>query len=233
MSRSPHPTADRPPNGGPQRGRVRQWTRVSATRTRRGISPDGIARRRMLVMLGKLLLPVLALALLTMIAIWPELDRATDQARVAFRRIAGMVDGASMRDARYHGVDERGRPYTLTADSARQTEQNRIALIEPKGDLTMENEGWLMMQSHEGVFLQHSNQLDLSRDVILYRADGMTLRTESMAIDIKAGAAASAEAVHVEGPLGTLDARGFVLFDKGTVIQFTGPARMVVNGAER
>jgi len=241
MSLAPRHTADNP-----QRGRVRQWTGTSPARAQQGMSRHSIARRRMLVVLGKFLLPVVALGLLTLMAIWPELDRATEQARMAFRRMSGAVDGASMIDARYRGVDERGRPYTLTAERARQSTdqkngQNRIALVEPKGDLTLssasgaegENEGWLMVQSHEGVFMQHSNELDLSRDVLLYRADGMAMRTQSMAVDLKAGAAAGAEFVHVEGPLGTLDAQGFVLFDKGNVIQFTGPVRAVVNGAER
>lgn len=166
-------------------------------------------------------------------AVWPELDRATRQAQIAFRRIAGMVDGASMNNARYRGTDERGRPYTMTADTARQAGQGRIDLVEPKGDMTTENGGWLLVESRQGVFLQHSNQLDLSRDVMLYRADGMVLRTQTMAVDMKAGAASGNDAVHVEGPLGTLDAQGFVLFDKGAVIQFTGPARMVMNGTER
>ena len=32
-----------------------------------------------------------------------------------------------------------------------------------------------MVQSKHGVFLQHSNQLDLSQDVVLYRDDGTTM----------------------------------------------------------
>jgi len=89
------------------------------------------------------------------------------------------------------------------------------------------------VEARNGVFMQKANQVDLSKDVLLYRNDGMTLRTDSIAVDLKAGAAAGQEPVHVEGPLGQLDAQGFVLMDKGAVIQFTGPARMVVNGAER
>jgi lipopolysaccharide export system protein LptC len=212
---------------------ARSFASGAADRTRRSITLGAIARRRFFVNATKFLLPLLALALLTLMAIWPELDRQTRQAQVAFRRIAAAVEGASMVNARYRGADERGRPYTMTADVARQVSQGRFNLVEQKGDTTLENGTWLMVQSHEGVFLQQSNQLDLSRDVILYRDDGMTLRTPAMAVDLKAGAAASAEPVHIEGPLGTLDAQGFVMFDKGSVIQFTGPARMVMNGTER
>lgn len=217
----------------PTQPATRSWTQGSASRARQTVSLGAIARRRFFVTVTKFLLPVVALGLLTLMAIWPELDRATRQAQVAFRRIAGMVDGASMNNARYRGTDERGRPFTMTADIARQAGQGRIDLVEPKGDMTMENGGWLMVESRQGVFLQSSNQMDLSREVMLYRADGMIMRTDAMAVDMKAGAASSSNPVHVEGPLGTLDAQGFVLFDKGAVIQFTGPARMVMNGTER
>ena len=33
-----------------------------------------------------------------------------------------------------------------------------------------------------------------------------------------------------EGPFGTLEAQGFAVVDQGAVIQFTGPARLVMNG---
>ena len=226
MSLSPSPNPIEP-----VRRIGRSWAGGTGVRARAAVSLSAIARRRFLVTITKFILPVLALGLLALIAIWPELDRATRQAQVAFRRMAGAVDGASMINARYRGTDERGRPYTLTADTARQAGEGRVDLVQPKGDMATENGGWLMVQSRQGVFLQRSNQLDLSRDVMLYRADGMTLRTDAVAVDMKAGAAASATPVQMEGPLGTLDAQGFVLLDKGAVIQFTGPARMVINGA--
>ena len=51
------------------------------------------------------------------------------------------------------------------------------------------------------------------------------------AIDLHAGAAAGRRRTHAEGPFGTLDAQGFALLDKGDVIQFTGPAKLVLNEA--
>ncbi len=212
---------------------ARSFAAGTSERARQTVSRGAILRRRVMVVTTKLVLPLIALALLTLIAIWPELDRATRQAQVAFRRVAGVVDGAAMNNARYRGTDERGRPYTMTADVARQTSQNRIDLVEPKGDLSTESGGWLLVEAREGVFLQRDNQLDLARDVFLYRDDGMTMRTQAMAIDMKSGAAASNVAVHIEGPMGVLDAPGFVLMEKGAVIQFPGPARMVMNGTQR
>jgi len=194
-------------------------------------SSSGIARRRLIITLTKWLLPIIALILLASIAVWPEIQRATDTARIAIRRMGGEIDGARLTDARYHGVDEQGRPYTLTADTAEQAGTDRINLTKPKGDITLGNGTWLMVQAKDGVFLQHSNQLDLSRDVTLYRDDGTTLITANASIDLKNGAAAGAAPTHAEGPFGTLDAQGFSVTDKGAIVQFTGPVRLVLNGS--
>jgi lipopolysaccharide export system protein LptC len=193
-----------------------------------------IARRRAAVSLTKYALPVAALALLGSIAAWPELVRVRDQARIGFRRVASVDPGSGrLRDAHYRGVDERGRPYTITADWAAQAGPVRVNLGEPKGDIVPENGGWLMVQSHDGVYMQHSGLLDLSHEVVLYRDNGTVMRTESATLDVKTGAAASDDQTHAEGPFGVLDAQGFTLTDKGAAIQFRGPARLVLNGAEK
>ncbi len=203
---------------------------AAAARMRRLPSSRHLARRHVLITLPKLLLPALALALLASIALWPEFDRAKDQARLALRRVGGEIEGAQLVDARYHGTDERGRPYTLTAATAQRAGPERVNLTTPKGDITLQDGTWLMLQAKQGVFIQHKNQLDLSHDVTLYRDDGTTLVTESASIDMKNGAAAGADSVHAEGPFGTLDAQGFTLVDKGATIQFSGPAHLVLNG---
>ena len=187
-----------------------------------------------MVTMTKFALPVLALALLSLIALWPEITRVKEQGRVAFRRVFAVdAETARLKEPRYRGVDERGRPYTLTADWANQAGPLRIDLTEPKGDLITESGTWLMVQAREGVYIQRMGQLDLSKDVVLYREDGSILRTESAAVDVKQGAAAGAEQTHAEGPFGVLDAQGFTTTDKGAVIQFQGPARLIINGGAK
>lgn len=200
------------------------------TRVRVAVNPR-LARRRWSVGIAKRLLPLAALALLASIALWPEFVRQTNDARIAYRRGLGMPESGTMTEAAYHGVDERGRPYTMTAQTAHQVSPERINLTDPKGDITLESGNWVMVRSKQGVFLQHLNDLDLSHDVVLYRDDGTTLSTDAATVDLKAGAAAGAAMVHAEGPFGTLDAQGFALTDKGTAIQFFGPGRLVMNAA--
>lgn len=210
-------------------------TLLSATtsRVRRPPTPAGIARRRIFVTVSKLLLPVAGLALLTSIAFWPEIEHAKDQAQMAFRRIGGSIDGGQIIRARYHGIDERNRPYTITADTAVQVSDERVNLTTPKGDATLQNGTWMMLEAKRGVFIQHQNILDLEGDVFLYRDDGTTMRSQTATIDLRNGAATSADTVHAEGPFGTLDATGFAVTDKGAVTQFPGPARLILNAHEQ
>jgi lipopolysaccharide export system protein LptC len=108
-----------------------------------------------------------------------------------------------------------------------------VNLVEPKGDMTSENGSWTYVESRKGVYIQHSALLDLSDHVVIFRDSGITLRTQSASMDLKAGAAAGDEPTHAEGPFGTLDAQGFALVDKGAVIQFQGKSRLVLNGGHQ
>lgn len=203
---------------------------VGQTRLRQTVSTVRIARRRAFVVWSKRLLPVLALALLSSIALWPEFERQTDEARVAIRRVTEDVEGnGRVVNARYQSADQKGRPYTVTAAVAVQDGPRRVNLTAPKGDVTLQNGSWIMVHSKHGVYLQHTGQLDLSGDATLYRDDGTTLRSASVSVDLKSGAAASSDTVSAEGPFGTLDATGFTLVDKGAIVEFAGPARLILN----
>lgn len=230
------PLAQRHGPAGGEAGRLVRPDRLAAAgaaRVRRAPTASRIARRRILVNLTKWLLPVAALLLLASIALWPEIARVRDQGRIAFRRAFSVEpDSGRMRQARYRGLDERGRPFAVTADSAMQAGPVRIDLTEPKGDLVTENGSWVMVEAREGVYIQRAGQLDLSHDVVLYRDDGTVMRTQSAAVDVRQGAATSDEMTHAEGPFGVLDAQGFTLMDKGAAIQFHGPAKLVLNGHE-
>jgi lipopolysaccharide export system protein LptC len=182
--------------------------------------------------LAKRLLPVVALALLSMVALWPEFGQ-DERGRFSFRTGGVEPESGQLTDVRYNGVDDRDRPYTMTASAAHQVSPERIDLVEPKGDISLETGNWLMVQSRRGVYTQHSGMLDLSGEVVLYRDDGLTMATDAATLDLKAGAATSAARVHAEGPFGSLDAQGFAITDRGAVVQFSGPGRLVLNEQKR
>ena len=96
-------------------------------------TPGRIARRRFVITLTKWVLPLAAMALLALIALWPEIDAAATKARLAMNHVSGEVEGGKLIDARYNGVDEKGRPYTVTAATAWQIDAERVGLTLPEG----------------------------------------------------------------------------------------------------
>ena len=202
----------------------------AAPSRKRSVSHRAIARRAVRIGWAKRLLPILALVLLTCIVMWPEFRRITDAGQAALRRMTGAdPQGGELIDARYRGIDEHGRPYSITATSGRQISAEQVELAAPKADTTLESGAWVMLQAEHGVYVQHQGVLDLAGHVTLYRDDGTFLHTDSATVDFHTGFAAGSHVVSVEGPFGTLDATGFAVADKGATIQFTGPARLVLN----
>ena len=170
----------------------------------------------------------MAVLLLATLVSWPQITHRLDASRLAKAALRNVQQGRLV-NLRYHGIDERNRPYTVTAEEAQQVGAERINLVSPKADVLGENGDWTLVVSETGVYLQRANQLDLSGHVVIYRDNGVTLQTPSAAVDLKAGAAAGSQHTHAEGPFGTLDSQGFALVDKGAVVQFDGKSRLVLN----
>lgn len=192
-----------------------------------------LARRARTVRIAKWALPAAALCLLGSIAIWPEVQRVVDRSRASLKRMA-LVEalGGEMKAPRYRGFDTQNQPYMISAAGARQDGQDRYRLREPRGDITLRGGTWIEVRARVGIYAQKSDQLDLSENVTLYRGDGTLLTTEAAALDMRRGAASGAAYTHAEGPFGTLDAEGFTLLDRGGIVQFHGPARLVLNEAK-
>ena len=124
-------------------------------------------------------------------------------------------------------------PELSGADVARQLDADRVELTRPQGDMVLENGTWMNLKADKGIFVQKSNNLDLTGNVTLYRDDGTTLTTPNANIDIKTGIAAGSDPVHIEGPFGRIDAQGFTAADKGATLNFSGPAHAILNGGQK
>lgn len=207
---------------------------LSPSRGRWAPSAGQIARRRLAVRLAKWLFPMLGVGLLLGIAIWPELDRLEDRARVSFRRvIQAQPDAVRLVEPRYQGLDEQNRPFTVTADVAAQTESADIVdLTLPRADILLTDGSWVLLESREGRFDKARNRLDLSGDVTLWQDGGNLLVTAAAEVLLHEGAASGDQPVAAQGPFGTLVSEGFRLTERGQVVVFTGRARAVLEGGQ-
>ncbi len=199
-------------------------------RLRRPPSEREQARRHVLLLWTKWLLPIGALLLLGLIAAWPEINRSMNAGRAAYRQVAAIsLDTGRMLGARYHGLDAHGRPYMITADEARQAAPDRIELVRPVADSLTQSGTWLLIRAPRGVYMPHEQILDLFDHVSLYRDDGTLMSGRTAVMDVRRGIVLSDDWVHAEGPFGVLDAQGELMSQHEGVAQFRGPARMILN----
>ena len=187
----------------------------------------------------KLLLPALAVALLLLVALWPQLDTTNDRLGLDLSELSiEQPDNLSMLNARFSGFDGKNQPFVITADVANQAPENEnlVTLELPKADITLDDGTWLALMAREGLYDRDVETLDLIGQVGFYHDAGFELHTESARIDLAAGMASGGDPVAGHGFFGEIEAAGFQMFERGERILFTGPSRLLVYpgaGAER
>lgn len=203
---------------------------VAPSIKRRLPNPATLARRRALLRWAKWLLPATALLLLAAIAVWPEMEHLISASQTTMRTLSKVkIESGNLIGATYRGVDEHNRPFTITADTVHQAADNRLDLSNPVADILTQGGEWLMVRSEKGVYMQHTQILDLTGEVTLYRDDGLMMHTPVADVDVKTSIIASDSWVRAEGPFGVLDAKGFLLSQHDGITQFRGPGRLILN----
>ena len=197
-----------------------------------GPNPLGSGRRySRFVYRTKLTLPAVAGALLLLVAAWPRLQGAF----VSVRFPVPHIDLSDARDlhmanARFTGVDRQDRPFTITADTARQKpDLNGLVTLErPKGDLTTVAGNWLELSANSGLYQPQQQLLDLYGEVALFQDKGNEFHTASAHVNMEAGTAEGDQPVTGQGPFGDVAADGFRILDRGDTIIFKGHATLAI-----
>jgi len=212
----------------PDRRRV-----LTPSRQRRVPSARQIARRQRLMQLLKLAMPLLAAGLLGTLLFWQEIEGG--DSRLSFRRGPVLVPEALQLVApRFQGLDDVGRPYTVTARIARQPGQEELMLLDrPQADILLNDGAWMYVESENGRYTRPTQLLDLEGDVRIYHDSGLFFRTEAAAVQIDAGSARGDRATEAQGSFGTIVSEGFEMTERGAVMVFTGRARAVLEGRQR
>jgi lipopolysaccharide export system protein LptC len=187
------------------------------------------------VALLKRVLPVIGVALLLLIAIWPRLAPLWDRMRVAFPAIdLREAKELQMVNPRYAGVDRTGRPFVVTAASGRQVpdRQDLMSLRGPRADVKTQGGAGVVITAATGVYQSQSLLLDLFGEVTLVHQNGTRFLTNSARVDAAASTAKGNDPVEGHGPSGDIKAQGFEILDKGDTILFTGRSDLLLKPAK-
>jgi len=179
----------------------------------------------------KTTLPFLAICLVGLLVFWQDL---VPNPRLLGPDISNlspeMAKNLAMVRPRYEGIDENGRPYSVTAEQATQADgsQDVILLQSLAADMTMEDGAWLALTARNGRYNRKSEWLYLDGEVNLFHDQGFEMRAPNADIDLRRGVASGKAGVEGQGPQGQLEAEGFQFLDQGKVIIFTGKSHLLV-----
>lgn len=180
----------------------------------------------------KVALPLLALVLVGLVLMLPQLDSTQTklQGSVKAQIKAQDLENLYMVKARYQGSDDKSRFYTLTAESARQVSatSDLVALEGPTAKITLKDKSKISMRANAGAFYKDKKLLVLFGDVEITHSNGYTVKTEEMEINMAKGTARGTKPIRAFGPLGTLSAAGFRILGNGKRVLFTGKARLII-----
>lgn len=197
-----------------------------------GLEPNDERSRYSAFVLGmKILLPALAVILLISVFVSSTTFNSRPDIPVTFREVSRLNDDLRMVSPRITGVDRRGRPYVVTADTATQEvdNPNQIFLENIEADLMLDEGGnWLSVTSRFGTLETEAETLNLREDISVFSANGYEFHAQSADMDFRAGSLISDQPVYGQGPVGTLNANGVETSNNGDRIIFTGGVRVVV-----
>lgn len=202
---------------------------------RRGPRPKRAAYSRF-VFAMKLLLPTVALGLVVLVVLWPQIHIDSSQFTIGFSRfkLSG-GESPNMVNARFVGTDRRNQPFTVTADLAKSTSlgSSNVELEQPKADLGMNDGSAMMLTANSGIYDQTDKMLKLQGAVNLFHDSGYEFRTAAADVDFVTGTASGNKPVDGQGPFGELHAEGFQITGDGKRLLFTGKARLTISPAAR
>ena len=200
-----------------------------------GWRPRDTDRHSRRVALLRRLLPIIGVALLVLVAIWPRLVPLLESVQFGFP-VIDLREAHELRmlNPRYAGVDRENRPYVVTSAIGRQA-SNRddlMSLERPRAEMTMHNGALVVVTAATAMYQSQAQLLDLFGDVNLVRDDGTRFVTNTAHVDVAADSAVGNDPVTGHGPSGDITAQGFRVVDRGNTIVFTGKSNLLLKGTK-
>lgn len=179
---------------------------------------------------GRLILPTVALALLAVVFTWSNKENniVTPQDP---KKIENVMGKNELINPRFESTDDKNQPFTLTAARAVQDEKDAKLLIleKPKADLAMNSGNWVAFESTEGAYQQKEGKILLRGGVRFFHDGGYQMDTQELHINVNDETAMTDKDVFLQGPEGTLSAKGLEGHNKDNTLVFKGPVKVVVD----
>ncbi|WP_428408574.1 LPS export ABC transporter periplasmic protein LptC [Hyphococcus sp.] len=167
---------------------------------------DKAAARSRLVRRLRIALPILALVLVAAFLFNTRSNDVDDAFLDDFKDIDASAEELSMASPRFAGIDNKGKPFEITAEAARQnTNVKDVVSLERPHAVQGVNNGSTVVSADKGVYRSDVNILELEDQVTLQHEVGSEVyifRAPSATVSIKDEIVTSDTGVGGEGPDG-------------------------------
>lgn len=170
---------------------------------KRGWAAPGGAHDRLIAIL-KLALPALIGVVLAFLAFSPLEEKQEVSFVLDKDKAERSQERMRVQSAQYRGVDNRGRPFVLTARAALQQSATRqvVDIAGMSARMDLEN-GPALLQANRARYDMAREQVDVMGPVLLTAADGYRIQTRDVAVDLRQRRLASRGSVEGRMPLGS------------------------------
>lgn len=178
----------------------------------------------------KVLLTALAAVLIGLLALWPQLRSSTDRLRIAFADFDVTSDDLSMMNARYVGTDGNNRPFSVTADAARQRVpgKGKLQLESPQADIHLQDGSWAMVTADKGEYNPDDRVLNVAGEVRLFHDSGYEFLSKEANIDLERNIVSGSHHITGQGPFGEMEGEGFRFSKDGKMMVLIGKSRLKI-----
>lgn len=159
----------------------------------------------------KVALPLLALALLSLIFLVPRESRFESGLVYTTADLLALGEGLAVTRPRITGATAAGEPFVVEADQAVPDgpDPSRVTLERVRAELVQKDGREVRLAAAEGTLAPKAQALSLEGEVRLTTSDGYAVRTERVEADLRAGTVKAPGPVEAEGPAGSIAAGSF------------------------
>jgi lipopolysaccharide export system protein LptC len=134
--------------------------------------------------------------------------------------------GITVLDPQFQGRDAQGKPYKLTADTARRRRENTnlVDLTNPH----LVDSTSTTVSARDGVYDEKNRVLDLVGDVVMQDAGGYTFRSDRTRMYVEQGRVEGRTPLKGVGPMGEVTADSYEVLDDGNRIVLKGKVSTII-----
>jgi len=175
-------------------------------------------------------LPAAAFAVVAAVLAFFFVARQPSKLSMTYARMEAIKNDLTMIKPHLTGVDAKGHPFVITAETAVQDIKNpkRAKLRHVEADLTTDQNGWLNTIATGGVVDMLAGNLALNGGIDIYSDSGYSFHTQAAWVDMKKDLTWGNSTVTGQGPMGTLRADRFHYDGRVHQITFIGNVHMTV-----